>query len=115
MQTSRKKERTASTAARCCSLESCLDAKLFKALADPMRLQILLRVAQSRGPQSVGTVAAGADVDLSVVSRHLAALRDAGVLSAEKQGRSTLYRVRYSELARTLRLLADCIDACCPD
>jgi ArsR family transcriptional regulator len=53
-------------------------------------------------------------VDLSVVSRHLAILRDAGVLSVRKQGRQIFYDVRYAELARTLRGLAEAIEACCP-
>ncbi len=53
-------------------------------------------------------------VDLSVVSRHLAILRDAGALSVRKEGRQIYYDVRYGELARTLRGLADAIEACCP-
>jgi len=52
-------------------------------------------------------------VDLAVVSRHLAILRDAGVLEVEKQGRQTFYRVRYDALCRTLRALADALESCC--
>jgi len=49
-----------------------------------------------------------------VVSRHLALLARAGVLDATKEGRTVLYRVRYAELSRSLRSLADALDECCP-
>lgn len=50
------------------------------------------------------------DVDLSVVSRHLTVLKDAGVLSAEKKGKEVFYSLNGPELAGLLRKLADQID-----
>ncbi len=116
MQVSRqKKTKRAARRKWCCvRLEGCLDAKLFRALGDPTRLHILLCLSRCGTPQSVSAVADCCSVDLSVVSRHLAALREAGVLAVEKQGRSMLYSVRFSELARSLHSLADAIEACCP-
>jgi len=112
----RKKTKPAARKPLCCpSLEACLDAKLFKALGDPTRLHIMINLARCCEPQSVGAVAECCSVDLSVVSRHLSALREAGVLAVQKQGRSMLYSVRFAELARTLRTLADLIEACCPN
>ena len=52
-------------------------------------------------------------VNISVVSRHLALMRDAGILEAQKQGKEVFYSVRYSVLAGTLRAIADAMDACC--
>jgi ArsR family transcriptional regulator len=95
-------------------LSEVLSPGLFKALCDPNRLQILGWLAERGEPSAVGDVAACCSVDLSVVSRHLAMLRDAGVLEAHKKGRHVLYSVRGYELARLLRNIADCLDACCP-
>lgn len=87
----------------------------FRALADPNRVAILDDLASCcGGSKTVGEVAAGLPTDLSVVSRHLGVLRDAGVLEAERQGRTVRYRVRYGALVTLLRSLADAIESCCP-
>jgi len=96
-----------------CDLGQRLDPELFRALADPNRLMILSGLAHCCDePRSVSEVAADLPIDISVVSRHLAALRDSGVLAAERSGRSVRYRVRYSALADLLRGLADAIEGC---
>lgn len=101
---------------QCCSqLDSALDPLFFKALSDPTRIQVLLCLVRCCDPQTVTDVARCCSVDMSVVSRHLATLRDAGVLSVEKQGRQMRYAVRYRELARRLRSLAEAVDRCCAD
>jgi DNA-binding transcriptional ArsR family regulator len=77
---------------------------------------MLARLSGCRRACTVGEIAACCPIDLSVVSRHLAALRDAGVISAEKRGREVYYRVEAASLAARLRALADAIDACpCAD
>jgi len=53
-------------------------------------------------------------VNVSVVSRHLALLRDAGILAAERRGKEVYYSVRYPQLVATLRAIANAIEACCP-
>ena len=72
-------------------------------------------LAESGEPTTVSEVATCCPTDLSVVSRHLAILRDAEILEASRRGREVRYRVRYGELARTLRRLADALESCCPD
>jgi ArsR family transcriptional regulator len=99
----------------CCrKLEASLSAKLFKALCDPNRIAIVSALAEAGEPRPVGDIAACRPTDLSVVSRHLATLREAGVVNAEKRGRSVYYGVRYDALAATLREMADALEACCP-
>jgi len=90
-------------------------AVLFKALADPNRVALLARLADCGRPCTVSEIACCLPVDLSVVSRHLRQLRDAGILHAERRGKEVYYTVRYGELVRTLRTLAGTIEACCPD
>ena len=94
-------------------LEVVLDPRLFKALADPNRVVLLARLGEQGGSSTVTEAAECCPVDVSVVSRHLSILRDAGVVSAEKEGRKVRYRVEYADLAGRLRELADAIEACC--
>ena len=99
----------------CCeAIDEVLEARLFKALCDPTRLTILADLAQAKGPRSVGEIAARLPVDVSVVSRHLALLKEAGVLAAERRGKAVYYGVRYAGLADTFRAIAGALEACCP-
>ena len=96
----------------CCDLDlkALLLPKLFQALCDPTRIAILCELLKSHAPQSVGTVAAACPIDVSVVSRHLSVLRDAGILSREKRGKEAFYRVEAAGLADTLRSIADALE-----
>lgn len=93
-------------------IDSALSADLFRALGDPTRLTLLACLAKCARPCSVSEVADCCSVDLSVVSRHLAMLARAGVLSSEKRSKTVHYTVRYADLAASLRAMADAIDAC---
>ena len=86
--------------------------ELFKALCDPVRIGVVCRLATATEPQTVSQVADCCGVHLSGVSRHLATLRDAGIAKAEKVGREMRYRIDCSELAQTLRALAEALEAC---
>lgn len=94
------------------ALEDRLRPDLFRALGDPTRLEVLGRLITASGPQTVGQVAGCCGVHLSGVSRHLAVLRDAGIVDSERRGREVLYRLETEPLTRALRDLADAIDAC---
>lgn len=97
-------------------LEALLKPELFKALCDPNRLSLLARLAGASAPMTVGQASSCCGVHLSGVSRHLSALRDAGIVSSIKDGRQVLYSVNFTELIATLRGLADALEACCgPD
>ena len=63
-------------------------------------------------PCTVTEVAEWAPQDISVISRHLKQLKDAGVVESSKQGRENYYRVNASRLAQTLRSLADALENC---
>jgi DNA-binding transcriptional ArsR family regulator len=101
-------------AARKGQLDRQLDPGLFKALSDPTRVSLLACIAKCGRWCSVGEVAECCSVDMSVVSRHLAILAQAGALESTKEGRAVLYRARYAELTSALRGLADALDECCP-
>ena len=95
-------------------LQRLLSPKLFKALSDPKRLSLLIRLAMQREPRTVGQVAEGSGVDLSVVSRHLAVLRDAGIIQCEKRGKEVWCLVHTAAIAKIFRDLADALETCCP-
>jgi ArsR family transcriptional regulator len=88
---------------------------LFRALAEPNRVAILAHLALARGEQSVTEVARCCPVNLSVVSRHLKTLREAGLLVSERRGKEVYYRAQVQRLAAELRALADALDGCCPE
>lgn len=66
---------------------------LFRTLADSTRRQILDLLAE-RGPLSVAELSAEfPDLVPSGISKHLMTLRASGLVSAERQGRSQIYRL----------------------
>jgi len=86
---------------------------VFKALSDPNRMKILNNLCSRDCPCNVGEVACCCTVDLSVVSRHLSILKNAGVISAEKRGKEVFYHVNRSEVAALLRQTATNIEKSC--
>jgi ArsR family transcriptional regulator len=97
-----------------CCVAAALDARFFRALSDPNRIALLNRLAACGRPCCVSELAECCPTDFSVTSRHLACLRDAGILDAEKCGKEVRYTVRFDELIRRLRTMADAVAACCP-
>ena len=80
-----------------------LHSDIFRALADPTRCAIFERLAQ--GEMSVGALKAGLAVSQPAVSQHLAALRDAGLVTERREGRFAYYRVEPRGLAPLLAWL----------
>lgn len=68
-----------------------LQAEILKTLASPRRLELLHRL--SEGPRGVGSLAAEVGLSQPNVSQHLAVLRAAGLVEAERDGREIRYRL----------------------
>jgi DNA-binding transcriptional ArsR family regulator len=68
----------------------------FIALADPARLDILMRLA--KGPKTAGDLAAPYKVSRPAISRHLRILREAGLAHAKVRGREWWYTIEPSAL-----------------
>lgn len=75
---------------------------LFRTLSDPTRRALFERLCRE-GEQTVGALTAQAGVSQPAVSKHLAALKSAGLVSDRQAGRHTHYRAEIS----ALRLLVD--------
>ena len=63
---------------------------LFAALADPTRRHLVERLA-SGGSASATALAAELPISRQAVAKHLAALREAELVRADRVGRETLY------------------------
>lgn len=74
-----------------------LDAAIFKALADPTRRAVFERLTAAE--LSVSDLAAEMPVSQPAVSQHLAALRQAGLVSERREGRFVFYRAAPDALA----------------
>jgi ArsR family transcriptional regulator len=61
-------------------------SELFKAIADPARVQMLHVLKHATAPVCVCDFTAVLDVGQPTVSHHLAKLRRAGLVRAERQG-----------------------------
>ena len=100
-----------------CEISRALDTDFFRALCEPMRLRIVARLVQI-GRADVAAIAAGFDQDRSVISRHLSALKAAGVVFAEASGRQVFYDIDGPCVVARLRDLTDRMAAltptCCP-
>ena len=63
----------------------------FRALADPTRREIIALLRG--GPMASGEIAAHFQSAWATISRHLAVLRDAGLILAERQGQQIVYEL----------------------
>jgi ArsR family transcriptional regulator len=94
-------------------------AEIFKALSNPHRLDIFLRLASccplgtkctgdAEIRQCVGELAKGVTIDPSTVSHHLKELRQAGLIHMERNGRNIQCWVD----PEIVRSLADLLSGC---
>ena len=75
-------------------------SNVFKALGDPTRRTVLQLLRQR--PMTAGELAEHFDVSKPTMSAHFAVLTAAGLIQAEKNGRSIIYRLRMSVLEDAL-------------
>jgi len=75
------------------------DPRVFAALGDVTRLQLLARL---RGGQarSITTLSAGTSLTRQAITRHLEVLADAGLVRDEKHGRERLFSLDPAPLAQ---------------
>lgn len=66
-------------------------AERLKALADENRLRLILRLRQE--PQRVSQLVEELGIAQASVSKHLAVLRQAGLVAVERRGNEAIYRI----------------------
>ncbi|MBB4984707.1 MULTISPECIES: ArsR/SmtB family transcription factor [Streptomyces] len=75
-------------------------AATLQALATPSRLYILARLRE--GPSSVGDLAAAVGMEPSACSHQLRLLRNLGLVTGERHGRSIVYALYDNHVAELL-------------
>ncbi|WMJ78213.1 MULTISPECIES: ArsR/SmtB family transcription factor [unclassified Sedimentibacter] len=72
-------------------------AELFKTLAHPVRLCILAMLIKEE-QSNVTDIQCCLDVPQPTVSQHLAKLKSAGILSAERSGTEIIYKIKDDQV-----------------
>ena len=80
-----------------------IQAEYFKALSHPVRTKIVQYLKE--GEKCVCKIVPYLREEQSNVSRHLAALKRAGILSSRKEGVSVYYRVQDENIYKILDLV----------
>lgn len=87
--------------------------RFLKALASENRQQTMLLFVGG-AELSVGEVAARQGTRQSTASQQLALLREGGLLSARRDGKTVWYRADPGKIDFSLGELRSCLLACCP-
>ena len=84
-------------------------AKIFRALADPTRRQILQELKAGELP--AGAIASRFAISAPSISRHLTVLKNAELVTERREGNRILYRLEPERLANSV---GDFLSAVCP-
>jgi ArsR family transcriptional regulator, cadmium/lead-responsive transcriptional repressor len=82
------------------------DDELWSAIADPSRRRVL-DLLVSHGDVSASWLASQVPFTRQAVSKHLAVLEEAGLVSRRKQGREVLYQVEAARLDQATQAMAN--------
>lgn len=81
-------------------------APAFKALGDPVRLQLMSMIASAEGGEAcVCDLTPAFNLTGPTISHHLKTLREAGLVDAERRGTWVYYRARPAILRQLAALL----------
>jgi DNA-binding transcriptional ArsR family regulator len=84
-------------------------SRIFRALADPTRRQILQEL--KTGEMAAGEIASRFPISGPSISRHLSILKSADLVSERREGNRILYRLEPEEMANAV---GDFLSAVCP-
>ena len=88
-----------------------LQADICKTLADPTRLMILHELGEGeQGELSVGQLVANLGLPQSNVSRHLAVLRERGVVNTRREGTTIYYSLSDPKIAEACNLVREVLE-----
>ena len=81
-------------------------SRLFKAMADPVRLRLLSLIASHDGGEAcVCDLTDAFDLTGPTISHHLKVLRESGLITGERRGTWVYYRAQPEALARLSAVL----------
>ena len=79
--------------------------RIFKALADPTRREILRLLG--RGEMSAGALAERFDMTKPTVSHHFSVLKEAGLIVSRREGQQIIYALNTTVVEDVLTLFWD--------
>jgi len=84
-------------------------AKILKTIAHPVKLEILELLGKHE-PLSVSSICSKIDsgCEISMMSHHLAKMKDNGILISNKEGKQVYYRIADRRLLK----IFDCVENC---
>lgn len=84
-------------------------AKILKTIAHPVKLEIM-ELLEMEEPLNVSTIHERLEIDceLSMLSHHLAKMKDNGILSSQKRGKQVYYQLADRQLLN----IFDCMEKC---
>jgi len=84
-------------------------ARLLKVIAHPVKLEILQLLGEEE-PMDVTSLCdhIGPDCEISMMSHHLAKMKDNGLLKSEKRGKQVFYSIADLSILNLL----ECLDQC---
>lgn len=80
---------------------------LFKALSHPVRRRIIAMLRA--GPLASGDIAAAFDMSWPTITGHLNGLKEAGLVSPEREGQTIRYRLEISAVEEAMAFLMDIV------
>lgn len=86
---------------------------IFKALADPHRLELLRRIARAGCPFACVDARAALAISAATLSHHVKELESAGLLDVRREGKFAYLTLRPGVLASIARLLTGLDSAGC--
>jgi DNA-binding transcriptional ArsR family regulator len=78
-----------------------LTTKVFKALADGTRQEILRLLEHNE--RSVGEIVGNFELSQPTISRHLSVLKEANLVLDKRRGQNVIYRLNQDALADSMR------------
>jgi DNA-binding transcriptional ArsR family regulator len=82
---------------------------VFKALSHPARRRIVEMLRER--PLASGEIAAAFEMSWPTITGHLTALKDAGLVEAERDGTSIRYRLQISAIEEAVAVLLELMDS----
>ena len=84
-------------------------ARILKVIAHPVKLEILQLLSQQQSMDVTSLCEQiGSGCEISMMSHHLAKMRDNGILKSDKSGKQVFYSIADKSLLKLL----DCLNQC---
>lgn len=86
------------------------NTKIFKVLSHPVRLKLLVHMANCKDKShkhNISELGSDCSLDFSVVSRHLKALKEAGLIKATRHKNDVIYEMDRPFLKKFIASLSE--------